>query len=294
MQLSANGIAIEVLDEGPPADVPLLLIMGLGMQLTSWPDELVQQFISQGFRVIRFDNRDVGLSEGFDHLGVPNLAVASLQYLVHWPVRAPYSLNDMARDAVGVLDALGIQRAHVFGASLGGMVAQHLAAEFPQRVRSLSLIMTTSGSRHLPQPTLAARQALLQRPHSHDVEDLVDHYEHLFQVIGSPAYRPDRQTFRERMRRNVVRAWRPSGVLRQLVAVAADGDRTPLLGRIDAPTHVIHGEADPLVPPENGRDLARRIRGATSDFIVGMGHDLPLPLLPRIAQGVVANAGRAP
>jgi pimeloyl-ACP methyl ester carboxylesterase len=293
MQISANGIAIEVEDQGLPSGEPLLLIMGLGMQLTSWPGELVQGLVSRGFRVIRFDNRDAGLSQAFDHLGVPNLALATMQHMLRWQVRAPYRLVDMARDALGVLDVLGIARAHVLGASLGGMVAQHLAAESPGRVRSLNLMMTTSGSRRLPQATMAARRVMLQRPRGRDVESLLSHYEHLFDVIGSPAYRPDRQAFRERMRQGVERSWRPAGTLRQLVAVAADGDRTPLLSRIAAPTHVIHGEADPLIPVENGRDLARRIRGATNDFIAGMGHDLPLQLLSRYADGVAANAARA-
>lgn len=293
MQLSANGIAIEVEVDGLPGGEPLLLIMGLGMQLTSWPAEMVQMLVSRGYRVIRFDNRDAGLSQGFDHLGVPNIALASMQHLLHWPVKAPYTLADMARDALGVLDALGVDQAHVVGASLGGMVAQHLAAEQPQRVRSLGLVMTTSGSRRLPQATLAARRVLLRRPGSHELDALVEHYVQLFKVIGSPDYPPDPAAFRARMARNVQRAWRPAGMMRQLVAVAADGDRTPLLGRIQAPTHVIHGEADPLVPVENGRDLARRIPGATSDIVPGMGHDLPLPLLPRIVDGLVANAARA-
>ncbi len=294
MRISAHGVAIEVEDEGPPGGEPVLLVMGLGMQLTSWPEPMVQALIGRGFRVIRFDNRDAGLSQGFDDLGVPNLAWATVQHLMHWPVRAPYGLTDMARDTLGVLDALGVARAHVVGASLGGMVAQHLAAGAPGRVRSLTLMMTSSGSRRLPQATLAARKVLLQRPSRHDVDALVAHYEHLFRVIGSPAYPPEPAEFRQRMRRNIERAWRPTGTLRQLVAVAADGDRTPLLGRIVAPTHVIHGEADPLVPVEHGRDLARRIPGATGDFIAGMGHDLPAALLGRFVDGIAANAARAP
>jgi pimeloyl-ACP methyl ester carboxylesterase len=266
--------------------------MGLGMQLTSWPDELVQALVSRGFRVIRFDNRDAGLSQGFDHLGVPNLPLATLQHFLHWPVRAPYGLADMARDALGVLDVLGIARAHVLGASLGGMVAQHLAAESPGRLRSLNLMMTTSGSRRLPQATLAARKVMLQRPEGRDEEALVRHYANLFRVIGSPAYPHEPRMFRERTLRNVRRAFRPAGTLRQLVAVAADGDRTELLRRIKVPTHVIHGEADPLIPIENGRDLVRRIGNATSDFISGMGHDLPLQLVPRYAEGIATNAVR--
>lgn len=293
MQISANGISIEVEDEGPPNGEPLLLIMGLGMQLISWPAELVRALIARGFRVIRFDNRDAGLSQGFDHLGVPNLPLAALQHLVHWPVRSPYHLADMARDALGVLDALGIRKAHVAGASLGGMVAQHLAAENPDRLKSLTLIMTTSGARNLPQATLAARRVMLHRPTRYDIESLVDHYVHLFSVIGSPAYPAEPGMFRERALQSVTRAWRPGGTIRQLVAVAADGDRTPLLARIQRPTHVIHGEADPLVPVENGRDLARRIAGATSEYITGMGHDLPLQLIPRFVDGIASNAARA-
>jgi pimeloyl-ACP methyl ester carboxylesterase len=293
MQLSANGISIEVEDEGPPNGEPLLLIMGLGMQLTSWPAELVQALVAKGFRVIRFDNRDAGLSQGFDHLGVPNLPLATVQHLLHWPVKAPYRIADMARDAVGVLDALGIARAHVVGASLGGMVAQHLAADAPGRVRSLGLIMTTSGSRRLPQATLAARRVMMGRPARNDAESLADHFVRVFKVIGSPAYPPEPMAFRERMLGNVRRAWRPAGTMRQLVAVAADGDRTPMLGRVQAPTLVVHGEADPLIPVENGRDLAQRIRNAASDFIPGMGHDLPVPLVPRLAQAIAANAARA-
>jgi pimeloyl-ACP methyl ester carboxylesterase len=294
MQISAHGVAIEVEDEGPPGGEPVLLIMGLGMQLTSWPTPMVRALIGRGFRVVRFDNRDAGLSQGFDDLGVPNLAWATVQHLLHWTVRAPYRLSDMANDALGVLDALGLARAHVVGASLGGMVAQHLAAESPDRVRSLTLMMTTSGSRRLPPASPAARRVLLQRPTRHDLNALVEHHEHLFRVIGSPAYPPEPVEFRALMRRNIERAWRPAGTLRQLVAVAADGDRTPLLGRITAPTHVIHGEADPLVPVEHGRDLARRIAGASGDFIAGMGHDLPVPLLGRFVEGIVANAARAP
>jgi pimeloyl-ACP methyl ester carboxylesterase len=293
MRVAANGIAIEVDDQGPPGGEPLLLIMGLGMQLIGWPDDLVADLVSRGFRVIRFDNRDAGLSQGFDHLGVPNIALASMQHLVRWPLRAPYSLADMSRDALGVLDALGIADAHVCGASLGGMVAQHLAAEHPQRVRSLCLLMTTSGSRRLPQATMAARRAMLYRPAAGDAAALADHLMKVFQVIGSPAYRPEPAALRQRLLRSVQRAWRPAGTVRQLVAAAADGDRTSLLARIQAPTHVIHGMADPLVPLENGQDLARRIAGATSDYIEGMGHDLPVALLPRFAQGITANAGRA-
>jgi pimeloyl-ACP methyl ester carboxylesterase len=292
MQIVANGIGIEVDDQGPAGAEPLLLVMGLGMQLTAWPQELVQLLISRGFRVIRMDNRDAGLSQSFDHLGVPNLAWAALQHLVHLPVRSPYSLADMAADAVGVLDALGLQRAHVCGASMGGMVAQHIAAAQPQRVKSLTLMMTSSGARQLPQPGWPVRKALLSRPDGSDADAVLAHLIRLMTLIGSPAYPPDALALRQRLQASIERAWRPAGTARQLVAVAADGDRSGRLSAIVSPTVVIHGEADVLIPVAAGRDLAARIQGATADFIPGMGHDLPQQLLPRFADAIAANARR--
>jgi pimeloyl-ACP methyl ester carboxylesterase len=293
MQIVANGIGIELDDQGPAGAEPLLLIMGLGMQLIGWPDELVQLLVSRGFRVIRHDNRDVGLSQGFDHLGVPNLPVAAMRHALRLQVHAPYSIGDMADDALGVLDALGIAQAHVCGASMGGMIAQHLAARHPQRVKSLTLLMTTSGARSLPQAPWRVQKVLMSRPDGSDAEAVVAHLLNVMSVIGSPAYTPEPARLQRRLRQSVQRAWRPAGTARQLAAVAADGDRTTLLLGIKAPTLVIHGEADPLVPVAAGRDLAQRIAGAQSDFIPGMGHDLPLQLLPRLADGITANARRA-
>jgi len=292
MQIVANGIGIEIDDQGLPGGEPLLLIMGLGMQLTGWPDELVQDLVSRGFRVIRLDNRDAGLSQGFDQLGVPNLAAIGMRHLVHLPVQSPYRVEDMADDALGVLDALGIERAHVCGASMGGMIAQHMAAKRPQRVKSLTLIMTTTGARQLPQPGLRVRTALISRPDGRDVGAVVRHLQRLLRLIGSPAYPAEPERLRRRLEASVRRAWRPKGTARQVAAIVADGDRTKLMVRIQSPTHVIHGEADPLVPVAAGRDLVKRIRGATGDFIPGMGHDLPLQLIPRIAQGIADNAKR--
>ena len=292
MRISANGIAIEVEDQGPTGAEAILLIMGLGMQLTAWPEALVSDLLGRGYRVIRLDNRDAGLSQGFDELGVPNLLWTSLKHLVHLPVQAPYQLRDMAADALGVLDVLGVARAHVVGASLGGMVAQHLAAEHPGRVASLTLIMTTSGARHLPQASLDITRRLMSRPDSFEPEVLADHLTQLFDAIGSPAYRPEPVGFRDNLLRGVQRAWRPMGTARQLAAVAADGDRTGMLAAIQAPTHIVHGDADPLVPVEAARHLARHIAGATLDIVPGMGHDLPGPLMGRLAQGIASNAAR--
>jgi pimeloyl-ACP methyl ester carboxylesterase len=293
MKVSANGLMIEVDDQGPRNAPVVLLVMGLGMQLTGWPEELVELLVAEGFRVVRFDNRDAGLSDGFDHAGVPSIPLNALRHLLRLPVRAPYALKDMAADAVGVLDALGIPKAHIVGASLGGMICQHIAAGWPERVASLALIMTTSGSRRLPGPTMVARRALLSQPTDREAETLIAHSIGIFTTIGSPGYRPTPAEIRERVVASISRASRPQGSARQLLAIAADGDRTPLLARIRAPTQVIHGVADPLVPVANGRDLVERIRGALGDFIDGMGHDLPQPLLGRISEAIAANARRA-
>ncbi len=292
MRIVANGIGIEIDDQGPPGGEPLLLVMGLGMQLTAWPEEMVQQLVARGFRVIRLDNRDIGLSQHFDHLGVPSIAAGAVRHTLGLAVASPYSLADMAQDAVGVLDALGLAQAHVCGASMGGMIAQHLAAKHPQRVKSLVLMMTTSGARHLPQPNWRVRGALLSRPASAAPEAVVQHLEALLRVIGSPAYPPDPERQRQRLLATARRSWHPAGTARQLLAVVADGDRSALLPQIGAPTRVIHGLADPLVRVEAGRELVQHIRGAQADFIPGMGHDLPLALLPRFVEGIAKNAAR--
>jgi pimeloyl-ACP methyl ester carboxylesterase len=294
MQIAANGIALEVEDHGSPTGEPLLLVMGLGMQLLAWPDGFVAALVERGFRVIRFDNRDIGLSQSFDAAGVPNLVLDSLRFAVGWTVRSPYTLADMAADSVGVLDALGIESAHVCGASMGGMIAQHLAAAQPRRLRSLTLMMTTSGARRLPGPSLKVRGALISRPKNpREVASIVEHYVELYGLIGSPAFPAQPEELRERLTRSVRRSYRPAGTARQMVAIAADGDRSGLLGSIGAPTHVIHGLADALVPVAAGRDLAARIPGATLDVIDGMGHDLPAALWPRFVSGIAGAAGRA-
>ena len=293
MRVSANGIGIEVDDQGLPGGEPLMLIMGLGMQLTGWPDELVQMLVSRGLRVLRHDNRDIGLSQYFDHLGMPNMAWAGIRYAMHLPVRSPYGIADMAQDTLGVMDALGVQRAHICGASMGGMIAQHLAAKHPQRVKSLTLMMTTTGARHLPQPGLRVRRALLSRPQGTSEQAVAAHLQKVLSVIGSPAYPADPVRLNERLLATVRRAWHPVGTARQIVAVVADGDRSSLVQRITAPTQVIHGNADPLIPVAAGHDLVARIQGAVGDFVPGMGHDLPVQLLGRFADGVMQSVQRA-
>jgi pimeloyl-ACP methyl ester carboxylesterase len=294
MQIAANGIALEVEDHGSPAGEPLLLIMGLGMQLVAWHEDFVALLVARGFRVIRFDNRDIGLSQGFDAAGVPSLGIDTIRFALGLHVKSPYTLADMAADSVGVLDALGVARAHVCGASMGGMIAQHIAARYPDRVKSQTLIMTSSGARNLPGPSLRVRGAMLSRPKNpRDVASIVEHYVGLYGLIGSPAYPAEKEYLRQRLTMSVTRSYRPAGTARQMVAIAADGDRTRLLGTLRPVTHVIHGAADPLVPVPAGHDLAARIPGATLDVIGGMGHDLPRELWPRFVAGIAGAAARA-
>jgi len=286
MQISANNIALEVEDHGSPGGEPLVLIMGLGMQLVAWHEDFVQQLVSRGFRVIRFDNRDIGLSQGFDQLGVPNLALDAVRLAVGLPVKSAYSLEDMANDTAGILDVMGIRKAHICGASMGGMVAQ--------RLKSLTLMMTSSGARALPGPSLKVRGAMLSRPDDpKNIDSVVAHYVRLYKLIGSPGYPAGDDYLFQRLGRSVRRSYRPRGTARQLSAIAADGDRSALLAQIKQPTRVLHGLADPLIPVAAGRDLAAKIRGAQLDLVDGMGHDLPVPLWPRFVTAIASAAARA-
>ncbi len=281
--LVSNGMSIAYQTSGDPAGTPVLLIMGLGMQLTSWPPDFVDGLVDQGFYVIRFDNRDSGLSTKLDQHGTPNLAFAFIKSLLRLPLNSPYTLNDMAYDAVGVLDGLGIKQAHVIGASMGGMIAQIMAAKMPERVLSLTSIMSTSGRRGLPGPTAKARNALISRPKNpRDIESIIDNAVKIFQVIGSPAYPTPVKQMRERLGASIRRNACPAGVARQMVAIGASGSRAKLLKTIAVPTLVIHGAADPLVPLACGIDTAELVPGAKLEVIEGMGHDLPSALIERL------------
>jgi pimeloyl-ACP methyl ester carboxylesterase len=294
MKISANGIALEIEDHGPPQGEPLLLIMGLGMQLVAWHEDFVESLVKRGFRVIRFDNRDIGLSENFDRFGTPKLGLDMLRFALGMRVSSPYTLADMAADSVGILDALGIPKAHICGASMGGMIAQQIAVRHPDRVKSLTLMMTSSGARKLPGPSMKVRGAMLARPKDPtDVESVIAHYVELYRLIGSPGYPPADGYVRSRLQISVRRSYRPAGTARQMVAIAADGDRSPLVAQIRVPTQIIHGAADPLVPLAAGRDLAAKIPGAALDVIEGMGHDIPVALWPRFVASIATAAGRA-
>jgi pimeloyl-ACP methyl ester carboxylesterase len=282
MKIRANQTDIEVEDSGMlplgpqgAARPVVLLIMGLGMQLVAWPPALVQSLVDAGYRVVRFDNRDIGKSQFFDALGTPNLIVQTLKHKLGLPIRPPYSLTDMAKDTIGVLDTLKIDQAHIVGVSMGGMVAQRVAIAAPHKVLSLTSIMSSSGARGLPQAKGPVVRALLSRPANNTESAIADHYVKLFKVIGSPGFPIDPVESRQRIVEGIQRSFHPEGTLRQMVAIAADAKRPKELARISSPTLVIHGKADPLVPYANGVDTAKRIAGAHLVGIEGMGHDLP-------------------
>lgn len=275
---------------GRPSDPTVLLVMGLGMQLVAWPMEFCQSLVDAGFHVVRFDNRDVGLSDKINVRSQIGLPAATLRYLLHLPVPAPYRIDAMADDAIGVLDALGIPSAHLVGASLGGMIAQTVAARDPGRCRSLVSIMSSSGHRRLPRASLRVSRLLLSRPSGKaSPERLTDYLVELFRVIGSPGFPTPPDKLRERLRASIERSYYPPGTIRQMLAIIASGDRSSELASITAPTLVVHGDADPLVPLAHGVDSARKIHGARLEVIRGMGHDLAPGLVPRLAETVITH-----
>ena len=277
MQIRANNIQISVEDSAPNApNLPVvLLIMGLGMQLIAWPPGFVRGLVNAGFRVIRFDNRDIGLSQKFETLGSPNLLWQGLKYKLGLPIKPPYSLHDMALDALGVLDALGIAKAHIVGVSMGGMVAQRVALHAPGRAISLTSIMSSSGARGLPAATPAVARQMLSRPTGKGKQAAIDHSVKLFQAIGSPGFPMDEAVLRERVTTSYDRSFNPAGLARQMVAIVADSARAAELSKVGVPTLVLHGKADPLVPFACGQDTAQRIPDARLVGIDNMGHDLP-------------------
>jgi pimeloyl-ACP methyl ester carboxylesterase len=294
--VTVNGIEIDYSLYGDPASPPLLLVMGLGMPAALWPDSLLQELVAQGFRVICFDNRDCGGSTRLAGLRGGSVPVAIARALLRWKVRAPYNLDDMAADTVGLLDALGIGRAHVVGASMGGMIAQVVAARYPHRVLSLTSIMSSTGN---PQRRIAfgkrrALAALLKPPPPpEDYPAVAAHLLRVFGVIGSPGIPQDREALRAHFERVARRGLYRSGTERQMLAILASGDRRELLGRITAPTLVLHGSADPLVPLAAGLDTADHIPGARMEVVMGMGHDFPDVLMPRLARRVAEHCRAA-
>jgi proline iminopeptidase len=294
--VEANGLKIDCEVHGDPGAPTILLIMGLGMPAALWPDPVVQTLTGAGFRVVTFDNRDAGGSTRLEGVRVPNVLRAIGRALLRRTVAAPYTLDAMAADTIGLLDALGIAQAHVVGASMGGMIGQVIAANYPSRVLSLTSIMSNSGNpdRRVAFGSWKALRAIIHRPPPpDDHEAVVRHLMRLFGVIGSPAFRHELESMRPLFERVARRGLYRAGTSRQLLAVLATGDRRPLLAQIKAPTLVVHGADDPLVPVAAGRDTAAHIPGATLEIVDGMGHDFPPGLMAQLAARIVEHCRAA-
>lgn len=289
--ITANRIALEYDTFGDRGGRPLLLVMGLGAQMTRWQPAFCEMLADQGHYVIRFDNRDIGLSQKFDDAGVPNMAEIFAQAQSGLPVSAPYTLDDMADDAVGLLDALDVERAHVCGASMGGMIVQAMAVRHGPRLRSMVSIMSTTGNPDLPKATPEASAALLS-PAGTTLEEVLERAVQVARAIGSPGYPDDPETIRARARADFERSFYPVGVARQMAAIAASGNRRPHLAAVTTPTLVIHGKDDPLVPLAGGIDTHEAIAGSRLEVFEGMGHDLPEPLWPDVVRHIREHTER--
>lgn len=288
----ANGINLCWDSFGDPSDPAVILIMGMGAQMIGWDDEFCALLASRGFRVVRFDNRDVGKSTWLHSAGLPNVTSAMTRAWLRWPVSAPYLLSDMAADVVGLMDALHIQRAHVVGASMGATIAQVMAIRHPERMLSMTSIMSTTGNPGLPQPSTAAVTAVM-RPMPGRLEDYVERYVDTYRVLRVGRFAEEEVRDRIRAARNHARGVNPAGGARHLVAILASGSRHQTLLDVTVPTLVIHGDIDPLVPLAAGIETAECIPGAQLMILEGMGHCLPAHFWPRIIEGIASVAIRA-
>jgi pimeloyl-ACP methyl ester carboxylesterase len=285
----ANGIDLCYEIFGDPGAEPMVLIMGLGAQMIHWDDDFCRQLAARGFRVIRFDNRDIGKSSKLSGgKRLTPLELLKLRFL-KIPVQAPYRLRDMAADTIGLLDALGIKSAHLVGASMGGMIAQEVAISFPQRVRSLTSIMSTTGNPKVPPPTREAT-AVLMAPPPASKEEYFARFANTWKVLRVGSFPEDEALDRSRAERTFERGLNPAGVGRQLRAILASGSRKERLASVKAPTLVIHGTVDPLVHPMGGKDTAASIPGAKLLMIEGMGHALPIPMWPKVIDAIDRHA----
>ena len=272
---------------GDPSRTPLLLVMGLGMQLIHWDAEFCELLAERGFHVIRFDNRDAGRSTQID-APVPNI----MRLMAGLPTRVPYVLEDMADDAFGLLDELDVERAHVVGTSMGGMIAQTMAIARPERVLSLASMLSTTGDRRVGTPKLRVWTILMRRA-PRDRDAYVEYFVRVFRTIGSPGYPADEARVRELAGATHDRGHHPAGTARQLAAILASPSRTAALRKLDVPAVVVHGEKDPLVPFRAGLATARAIPGAELIRIPEMGHDMPRELWPAFVDAIAKNADRA-
>jgi len=289
--VQANGITINYEDRGPAGATPILFVNGYTSTMMSWPEELMEGLRAEGFRVIRYDNRDVGKSEKFS--GLPKVAdVAAAMREGHKP-DMPYMLADMAADGIGLLDALGIKQAHIMGISMGGMIVQRMAIHFPERLLSVTSIMSSTGNPDLPRATDAAMTALQEQPPSQEREAIIRHRMKGRRVYQSPAYPMTDEALYARCAREFDHMYYPEGGVRQYAAIVGDGSRVDALKKVRVPFLVIHGDADPLVPPAGGEDTAKCVPGAKLVMIEGMGHDLPVELCPQYVSLIAGHARAA-
>ncbi|MFX0048597.1 MAG: alpha/beta fold hydrolase [Candidatus Hermodarchaeota archaeon] len=288
----ANNIEIEYDTFGDPSSKPLLLVMGLGSQMISWDKELCKLFVDKGFYVIRFDNRDIGLSTKFEEAGEPDILKEFMAVQRGKTISPPYTVEDMADDAVGLLDALNIEKAHICGASMGGMIVQIIAFRHPTRVLSLTSIMSTTGNPNLPQPKPEAMQILL-KPAPTEREAYIKESVKGWRILYGSGFPYPEDLYRERAAAAYDRSFYPQGMKRQLFAILGTENRVSKLGSIKVPTLVIHGSDDPLVPVEGGKETAECIPGAEFLIIEGMGHSLPAPIWTQVVEAIAKNADKA-
>lgn len=284
-KITANGIEIEYETFGADDAPVALMIMGLGGQLTMWPDEMVEDLVRGGYRVILFDNRDIGLSHHHNGEKSPSILRQIILRRIGIKLKTPYELADMARDTLGLMDALKLDQVHLVGISMGGMISQHVAAMAPDRVKSLTALMTTTGNPKLPRPSGNIMKAMIRRgPQPTSRDEIINQSVATFGVIGTPGEDHNTNGMRDRITRSYDRSFNPAGVLRQMSAIVASGDFRKHTRSIKSPTLVVHGNADPLVPIEGGHDIAKLVRGARMEVIDGMGHDVPPRYLPQITK----------
>ncbi len=284
-----NGVELAYDTFGDPGASPLLLVMGLGAQMIRWHEDFCKPLAAMGYWVVRFDNRDVGNSTKFDEAGVPNILALMQAVQSGEVVSAPYTLSDMAADAVGLLDVLEVEKAHVVGASLGGMIVQTMAIEYPERIRTMTSIMSTTGELSVSMPKPEALAVITSIPPS-DREECIEDAVKKQRILRGPKYPLDEAFVRQDAARAFDRCYHPEGMTRQLAAILASGSRKDKLKSVKIPTLVIHGDTDPLVPIEGGKDTAASIPGAKLLIIEGMGHDIPVEVAPQIIQAISEHA----
>jgi pimeloyl-ACP methyl ester carboxylesterase len=286
----SNGIDIAYEEHGDAGNPVLLLVQGLGMPLAAWPPAMIEGLVAEGFRVVTFDNRDIGRSQLMKEMKVPNMLWQTLRRKVGMKVKAPYQLSDMMRDVTGLLDALNIDAAHIVGVSMGGMISQLLAMHEPQRVKSLTLIMSSTSKRKLPGPGKAVTRHVMRGPKAPTDQARLAYHWKLWRLIGSPGYRLSDEELRGFLNRVFERGMTAAGTARQTLAIFAAPSRVTDLNKLAVPTLVIHGDSDPLIPVECGKDIANAIPGARIEIIEGMGHDLPVALNDRLNRLITRHA----